>query len=679
MRRRERDLEALQRVAVACSGVLDPDTLGRLVIEQARGLLKADEATLLWWDAEAKGLRVLGDTYIHPFPRVVAVGEGSAGLAFQRGEPVVVEDYPRWEHAVKDSLSRGLRSVAAVPLMVRSAPVGALTVSFNSTRRIGTEDLRFLTLLATQVAPALEAARLHDALVHIRTQLERTNAELKEANRHKSAFLANMSHELRTPLNAVIGFGELLSDAGEGQFDEATRKRFVNQIVTSGRHLLGLINDVLDLSKVEAGQMTLKLQTVSVAETVEQVVRTVEPLVAKNGLRLKTDVAEAGSLSADAGKLKQMLLNLVSNAIKFTPEGGTVTIAAARTADRLEISVADTGIGIAQADQQHLFEEFHQIETGAGRKQQGTGLGLALTRRFALLHGGDVRVSSMQGSGSTFTISLPPQGPALPQPTQSTLPPVSSGQSSGPLVLLVEDDHAAAELLMRHLAGAGYRTEIARTGTEALVKARELRPLAITLDILLPELDGWEVITRLKSDPLTSAIPIFVVSVVENPELGKALGAIDYFVKPVNAKELVRRLQRFLPAASVGHEHPCVLVVDDEPTNLALLKESLEPAGFTVLTASGGREAVELAESREPDLVLLDLVMPEVSGFDVVEALRTNASTRETPIMVITAADLSEADRQKLAGRVSTILSRSSTGTADLLGLLSREVAASKG
>jgi signal transduction histidine kinase/CheY-like chemotaxis protein len=679
MRRRERDLESLHRVAVACSGVLDPDALGRLVIEQARGSLKTDEATLLWWDPEANGLRVLGDTFIHPFPRVVAVGEGAAGIAFQRGEPVVVENYPRWEHAVQDSLSRGLKSVAAVPLLVRSVPVGALTVSSNSARKFKADDLRFLALLATQVAPALEAARLHDTLVHVSEELERANADLKEANRHKSAFLANMSHELRTPLNAVIGFSELLSDAGDGQFDEATRKRFVGQILTSGRHLLGLINDVLDLSKVEAGQMAIKLQTVSVPEMVDQVARTVEPLLAKKGLQLKTDVAEAGLLSADAGKLRQMLLNLVSNAIKFTPEGGTVTISASRTPDRLELSVADTGIGISQADQEHLFEEFHQVDTGTGRKQEGTGLGLALTRRFALLHGGDVRVSSQVEKGSVFTISLPLQGPATQQPAQTARASTSNTRATGPLVLVVEDDLAAAELLTRHLATAGYRTEIARTGKEALVKARELLPLAITLDILLPELDGWEVLTRLKSDELTSAIPIFVLSVVENPELGKALGAIDYLVKPVAAKELVRRLRRFTHAPSAGQKQARVLVVDDEPANRAWLTEALEPAGFSVLPASGGREAIELAKSHQPDLVLLDLMMPEVSGFDVVEALRANSTTRETPIMVLTAANLSEGDKRQLAGRVSSILSRGSTGTADLIGLLSGVVAASKG
>jgi signal transduction histidine kinase/DNA-binding response OmpR family regulator len=679
MRRRERDLEALQRVAVACSGVLDPDALGRLVIEQARGLLQGDEATLLWWDTEANGLRVLGDTYIRPFPRLVAVGEGTAGIAFQRGEPVVVEDYSRWEHAVKDSLSRGLKSVVAVPLVVRSVPVGALTVSFNSVRKFQTEDLRFLALLATQVAPALEAARLHDSLVRVSKELERTNTELKDANRHKSAFLANMSHELRTPLNAAIGFSELLSDAREGQFDEATRKRFLTQILTSGRHLLGLINDVLDLSKVEAGQMVLKLQTVSVAETVEQVARIVEPLLGKKRLQLKADLADAGVLSADAGKLKQMLLNLVSNAIKFTPDGGTVTIAAVRTQDRLELSVADTGIGIAEADQEHLFEEFHQVDTSAGRKPEGTGLGLALTRRFALLHGGDVRVSSEQNKGSVFTITLPLRGPATQQAAPATHPAVGHTKGSGPLVLLVEDDQAAAELLTRQLGSAGYRTEIARTGREALVKARELQPLAITLDILLPELDGWEVITRLKSDKLTSSIPIFVVSVVENPELGKALGAIDYLVKPVDAKELVRRMRRFTHGPSTGQKQARVLVVDDEQANRDWLTEALEPAGFSVLTASGGREAIRLAKSHHPDLVLLDMMMPEVSGFDVVEALRADAATRETPIMVLTAANLSDADKQKLAGRVSSILSRGSTGTADLVGLIGGVVAASKG
>ncbi|HYL07340.1 MAG TPA: response regulator [Candidatus Udaeobacter sp.] len=505
-------------------------------------------------------------------------------------------------------------------------------------------------------------------------RLEQSNAALQEANRHKSVFLANMSHELRTPLNAIIGFSELLTDAPDGQFDQRTRKRFLEQILTSGRHLLGLINDILDLSKVEAGQMELRLHAVSIRETVEQVVRTVEPLVTKKGIRLEADVSGAGDVLADEGKLKQMLLNLVSNAIKFTPEGGDVTIATHRTDAVVEISVADTGIGIADEDQKQIFKEFHQVDHGPGRRHEGTGLGLALTKRFALLHGGDVRVQSRVDKGSVFTLVLPVRSQSTTVPQPAAVPHGSNGNGSGPLILVAEDDPAAAELLTRQLVAAGYRVVVARTGSQALAKARELRPAAITLDIILPELDGWEVITRLKSEESTSSIPIVVVSIVDNPELGIALGAVDYFVKPVDATQLVRRLNQLASQINRKPERIRVLIVDDEAANRTWLTAALEPAGFTVVAASGGREAIEMARLSPPDLVVLDLMMPEVTGFDVVEALRSDVSTRETPIMVLTAANLTEADKRLLNGRVSQVLSRGSLGSSDIVGLLKRVV-----
>ena len=447
----------------------------------------------------------------------------------------------------------------------------------------------------------------------------------------------------------------------------------MNQILTSGKHLLGLINDILDLSKVEAGQMELRLQTVSVAEVVDQVAKTVEPLVSKKGITLRTDVEGAGELLADGGKLKQMLLNLVSNAIKFTPERGTVTISSHRTPNAIELSVADTGIGIAEADVKQIFKEFHQIDQGPGRKHEGTGLGLALTKRFAVLHGGDVRVSSRVNEGSVFTIVLPAQ-PTSTRHVEAVAAPAVNGHGSGPVVLVVEDDPAASELLIRLLNGAGYRTALARTGNEAVARARELQPAAITLDIMLPEIDGWEVITKLRSDEATSGIPIVVVSVVDNPELGFALGAIDYFVKPVDAKSLLERLQRAGLKRGTGKDEIRVLVVDDEAANRTWLANALEPEGFTVLPAAGGREAIELARSQHLDFVVLDLMMPEVTGFDVVEALRADERTRETPIMVLTAANLTEADKKQLNGRVSQILSRGSVATADIVGLLKRVV-----
>lgn len=558
------------------------------------------------------------------------------------------------------------RTALMLPITGLSESGTLIVLAGPFTPHIGAEELNRVQQFTTGFVNALTR-------IDLIARLEQSNAALQEANRHKSVFLANMSHELRTPLNAIIGFSELLTEAPDGQFDERTRKRFLEQILTSGRHLLGLINDILDLSKVEAGQMELRLHTVSIRETVEQVVRTVEPLVSKKDITVEAEVASAGEVLADEGKLKQMLLNLVSNAIKFTPEGGRVGISSRRTESAVEISVSDTGIGIADEDQKQIFREFHQVDHGPGRKHEGTGLGLALTKRFALLHGGDVRVASRLNEGSVFTLSLPIR--AAERSTQPALATAATnGQGAGPLILVAEDDPAAAELLTRQLVGAGYRVEVATTGSQAIAKARKLHPSAITLDIILPELDGWEVITQLKSDEETSTIPVVVVSVVDNPELGIALGAIDYFVKPVDGSLLVRRLNQLARQISRQADHINVLVVDDEPANRDWLRATLEPAGFSVTAAAGGQEAIELARGTPPDLVVLDLMMPEVSGFDVVEALRADVSTRETPIMVLTAANLTEADRRLLNGRVSQVLKRGTVGASDLVGLLKRIV-----
>jgi signal transduction histidine kinase/DNA-binding response OmpR family regulator len=520
------------------------------------------------------------------------------------------------------------------------------------TPAMGGDEVRRAQQFASAFMTALDRRRLME-------QLRDSNQKLQEASKHKSMFLANMSHELRTPLNAIIGFSELLSDAMPEQFDDATRRRFLSQIVTSGKHLLSLINDILDLSKVEAGQMELRIEAVSIPEVVEQVMRTVEPLVAKKGIELQADAAGGGMLRADTGKVKQMLLNLVSNAIKFTPEGGSITISAARAPRAVQISVADSGIGIAEADQAQIFQEFHQVDGGPGRRHEGTGLGLALTRRFAALHGGDVKFRSKVGRGSVFTLTLPLEPARAERESQPVVAGVQAN-GHGPLVLVVEDEPSAAELLTRQLANAGYRTAVARTGTEALAKAKELKPAAITLDIILPGLDGWEVMTRLKGDPGTAHIPIVVVSVLENPELGMALGAMDYLVKPVDMKVLISRLKAFAPVK----ERLQVLVVDDEEANREWLVRALEPAGFDVLSASSGKRGIALARSRKPDLVLLDLMMPEVNGFDVVEALRTYDSTRHTPILILTAATLSDKDKRKLNGQVSEILSRGKVGSS---------------
>jgi signal transduction histidine kinase/CheY-like chemotaxis protein len=642
-----------------------------------------------WRSSEEEGLRafmqdqLLGEDPVALADRALEwamrlVG-GAAAVAFDgqgerlaaRGlDPKQLSDLEQHVPKLSEGVSRFaidgvVRTLFVLPIAVAGPDGHVVVLAGPFTPSFGGDELSRVQQFMTAVAAAVDRARLLE-------RLKGANAELLDANRHKTLFLANMSHELRTPLNAILGFSELLIDATNGQFPDETRKRFLEQIHSSGKHLLGLINDILDLSKIEAGQMELRLQMVSIAGVVGEVAGTMEPLAAEKQIHLEFEAASAGPILADESKLKQMILNLVSNAIKFTPEGGTVTIKAARVVDRLEIVVSDNGIGIAAQDVERLFKEFQQVDSGVNRKQQGTGLGLALTRSFAILHGGDVHVRSELGKGSQFTIELPVEGRGsirLPSESIGGIDP-AAGDFSRPLVIVVEDDPGAAELLSRQIGRAGFRTEIARTGAEALSMAKERQPVAITLDILLPDVDGWEVLTQLKRDEATSEIPVIVVSVVDNPDLGTALGALDYFVKPVDSKDLVNRLSNFNFNHKAGGRQVCVLVVDDEAANRDWLKHVLEPAGFKVTLAGGGKEGIEMARSRKPDVVMLDLLMPEVNGFDVVEALAQHEATKSIPIMVLTAKHLTEADIDLLNSHVSTIIRRGSTGAVDLLNQL---------
>jgi len=556
----------------------------------------------------------------------------------------------------------------ALPLVSGGRVVGIVTlIRSRKDEQFSASEVDLAVAMSAPVAAALEVSRLV-------AELRQTNANLIEANRHKSQFLASMSHELRTPLNAILGFSQLLIDDVPSHFDAKTRLRFLDQINSGGQHLLGLINDILDLSKVEAGQMELHLARTRVAEIVESVVTTVEPLAGAKEIRIVSQADDDQYLVADPGKLKQMLLNLVSNAIKFTPSAGVVTILAQRDESMIEFRVTDTGIGISQADLLLIFQEFRQLDQGPDRKQEGTGLGLALTKRFAELHGGTVSVESIEGAGSTFTLRLPVEPPpAKEEPIPEPLPGALVDPAR-PLVLVVEDNPQASELLARYLDTGGFRVEIARTGTEALIKASELKPVAVTLDILLPEIDGWEVLTRLKQDDATRNIPVVIASVVDNQGLGHALGALDYFVKPVERQALLSRLRRYTFTTKVGQEEIRILVVDDEPANLDYLESVLKPAGFAVLRASGGKEGIDLARAHQPHLLLLDLMMPDVSGFDVVAELRRDEPTRSIPIMVLTAKELTDDDKKQLNGSVAAVFDRGSLGGPELIDWLHRLV-----
>jgi signal transduction histidine kinase/DNA-binding response OmpR family regulator/CHASE3 domain sensor protein len=589
--------------------------------------------------------------------------QSPAAEVLRTGEPLIGDMRDDvWMEAIRQwATADDLGPMITIPMVSGGAVVGALTaVRHTTASAFGAADLVRAQMIAAPLASAIRVARLFEGM-------RIANNDLLEANRHKSLFLTNMSHELRTPLNSILGFSELLRDDKTARFDAATQHRFLDQIHTSGQHLLGLISDILDLSKVEAGQMDLHLERITLADSVQVVLSTVEPLARTKEITLENDSGADLHLTADPTKLKQMLLNLVSNAIKFTPNGGRVAIKTRQAESWIEIAVTDTGIGIAKDDIDRLFSEFQQLDTGLGRQQEGTGLGLALTRRFAELHGGEVKVQSVPGTGSTFILRLPVAAriaDARPAPRPQL---VGEDDLRRPLILIVEDNPDAAEILVRHLETGGFRMSIARTGTEAVAMARELKPIAITLDILLPGIDGWEVLTLLKADELTRNIPVVVISMIDNPALGRALGALDYFVKPVDRDALVSRLTQYAFTTKVQQGEIRVLVVDDEPANVELLEALLEPEGFKVLTASGGREGIEVASAQHPHLILLDLMMPGVSGFDVVEALRTNVLTRAIPIMVLTAKELTDADKAALNGHVAAIFQRNSLAGSELV------------
>ena len=651
---------------------LTPEPIWARFVEAAREIAGAEAAVVVAFDRGAPSLVAeVGLGGEDPATWSDGRGGGEPG----DGEPG--DGDPRDERDLERAagLARDLGASIGANLVsvLRIEPPGrrVLLLLARHHSLFAAEDRALISLLAAQAVALAEREELY-------AEQRRLAERVLAASQAKSDFIASMSHELRTPLAAILGFSELMRDEPPVSGGRVVPDEWIEHIHRGGQHLLALINDVLDLAKVEAGRLELELEPFDVGALVGETVGGLRPLADRKSIAISVSAASA-QLVGDRGRIRQVLYNLLSNAIKFTPDGGSIAVGTEVAPGEIRLSVSDTGRGIAPEHQATIFEEFSQVGDLAGR-QEGTGLGLALARRLVEAHGGRIDLLSELGAGSRFTVTLPSSSAVAPfepagapaGPGDGVPPAVGEPDGTAVEILVIEDDPSAVRLLRMYLENDGFRVRVAGDGPTGLSAARARPPAAIILDILLPGADGWEILREFKADPLLRDLPVVIVTVLDERGLGLALGAVDYFLKPVDRVALLARLARYTFTTKVRTREVRVLAIDDDPGALDLVDAALSPEGFLVSRATSGREGIDRARAEPFDLVVCDLVMPELDGFDVVTALKADPQSREVPILILTAHPLTAAEKDRLNGQILGIVEKGEEGAAGLRRWLAR-------
>lgn len=628
--------------------------------------------------------------------RSYAVGEGIPGQCAADREVINIQDVPdEVEYVVKLGVGEFKpKNIICHPILFQNQLLGVIVL--GSVRNYSEDELGILSMAIPQVAVAtknalnvLETQKLSIEISAKNEMLRTQNLELEKANKVKADFLASMSHELRTPLNSIIGFTDLILKSSKEPLTGHQRSG-LEKVLRNARNLLQLINDILDISKIEAGRMTVFIEPITIESIISNSLMTVEPLIGDKPIKVVQRIQPGiPELKTDTQKMRQVILNLLSNAVKFTEEG-EISVTVARDDKHVSVAVKDSGIGIEKKNLGLIFEEFQQVETSTTRKYGGTGLGLPISRKLARMIGGDLTVKSELGKGSTFTmtalINLEPTISPLRPPKPAELekiepapvgPEAVEGTAGaqvpdGSLILSIDDDPEVIEIIRNYLTPEGFSVVGARNGNEGIQKARELRPNLITLDIMMPEKDGWQTLRELKADPATRSIPVVIHSIIENKPLAIGLGAEEYLAKPIDPNQLIRTAKRYL----LGKQKP-IMVVDDNDDFVRLTTDILEGEGFKVVAAYDGREALEKLKQHQPALILLDLIMPVMDGFELVEALQKDAVLRKIPIVIVTGKEMTSQDEVHLSHKIQSLLKKEGL-TGEVITKKVREVLAQR-